>query len=96
MKKDIETWNEKGLGIQVSDEQETAYPTYVQKANTLREIEVEEMHVKILLTEGNVKYLGQVITFVDQETIEVQHKTRCAWSAFARHRQELTTQVAHL
>ena len=30
-----------------------------------------------------VKLLEQMITSVDQETTEVQHRIRCAWSAFA-------------
>ena len=51
------------------------------------------MHVEILPPEGTVKYLEQMITFVDQETTEVQHRIRCAWSAFARHRQELNIQI---
>ena len=32
-----------------------------------------------------------MITCMDQETTEVQHRMRCAWSAIARHRQELTS-----
>ena len=46
---------------------------------------------EILLPEGKVKYLGQMITLMDQESSEVQHIIRCDWSAFARHRQELTS-----
>ena len=38
-----------------------------------------------------VKYLEQMITFIYRETTEVQHRIRCAWSAFARHRQDLTS-----
>ena len=48
------------------------------------------MRVEIPLLEGKVKYLGLMITFVDQETTEVQHRLRCAWSAFAKHRHETT------
>ena len=63
-----------------------------QKTYRTREVEIDGMHVEILLHQGKAKYLGQMITFVDQETAEVQHRIRCAWSAFARHRQELTSQ----
>ena len=35
-----------------------------------------------------VKHLGQLITFMDRGTTEAQHRVRCAWSAFARHRQD--------
>ena len=63
-----------------------------QKTNRLREIEIDEMHVEILPPEGKVRFLEQIITFVDQEATEVQHRIRCAWSAFAKHQQELTSQ----
>ena len=53
------------------------------------------MHVEILPPEGIVKYLEHMITFVDQETTEVEHRIPCAWSALARHRQQLTSQ-SHL
>ena len=62
-----------------------------QKTNRTREVEIDGMHVEILPSEGKVKYLGQMFTFVDQETTEIQHRIRCAWSAFARIRQELTS-----
>ena len=62
--------------------------------NKLREIEVEidEMHVEVLSPEERVLYLEQMMTFVDLETTEVRHRIRCAWSAFAKHRQEPTVQ----
>ena len=50
------------------------------------------MHVEIFPPEGQVQYPGQMITFMDQETTEVQHRIHCALSAFARHRQELTSE----
>ena len=50
------------------------------------------MHVEKVPPEGKVKYLEQMITLVDQETTEIQHRIWCAWSAFAKHRQELTSQ----
>ena len=49
------------------------------------------MHVEMLPPEWKIKYLGQMITLVDQETTEVQHRIRCAWSAFTKHRQEPTS-----
>ena len=54
------------------------------------------MHVEILPIEGKIKYLGQMITLVDQGTSEVQHSIRCARSAFTKHRQELTSQPGRL
>ena len=60
-----------------------------QRTNKLREIEIGEMRVEILLPGGKVKHLGQLITFAVQETTEVQYRIWCAWS---RHRQGLTSQ----
>ena len=54
------------------------------------------MQVEIRLPEGKIKYLGQRITFVDQETTEELHRIRCAWSAFTKHRKELTSQSHRL
>ena len=61
-----------------------------QKSNRLKEIEIDGTHVEQLPPKGRVKYLGQMIGFMGQETAQVQHRIRCAWPAFARHRQELT------
>ena len=36
-----------------------------------------------------------MITLMDQEATEIQYRIRCAWSAFPKHRQELTAQ-SHL
>ena len=62
-----------------------------QKTNKLKELEIDGLRVEIFSPKAKVKYLVQMITFVDQET-EVQHRIRCAWSALSRHRQELTSQ----
>ena len=45
----------------------------------------------VLPLEGKVKSLGQMITFMHQETFEVQHRIRRAWSAFAKHRHSSLT-----
>ena len=41
-----------------------------QKTNRTRDVEVDGMHEGILPPEEKVKYLGQMITFVDQETTD--------------------------
>ena len=46
------------------------------KTNKLRVIEIDEMHVEILPHEGKAKCLEEVVTFVDKETTEVQHRIR--------------------
>ena len=65
-----------------------------QKTDRTREVEIDGMRIRILFPEVKLSYLGQIITFVDQETTAAQHRIPCAWSAFARHRQ-LTSQ-SHL
>ena len=50
------------------------------------------MHVEKIPPKWKVKYLQQMITFVPQETTEAQHMIRCAWSAVAKYRHELTSQ----
>ena len=62
-----------------------------QQTNRKREVEIDGMHVEILPPEGKVTCLGQMITFMGQETTEIQHRTQNAWSAFARHGEELTS-----
>ena len=66
-------------------------PILTNQELTEQEVEIHE-NVEMLPSEGKAKYLAQMITFVDQETTWVQCRIGCAWSAFARHRQELTSQ----
>ena len=76
-------------GLEIHSDKTTALTN--QKSNKLNEIEIDGIHIEILPPEGKVTYLVQMITVMDQETTEVQHRIRCAWSAFARNRQELTS-----
>ena len=39
----------------------------------------------------SVKYLGQRISFYQQETIEIKSRIRAAWATFHKYRQELTS-----
>ena len=54
--------------------------TYIltnQGSNKRREVEVDQIRVEILPMEGKVRYLGQMISFADQGTVEIQHRVRC-------------------
>ena len=62
-----------------------------QRSKRQCEIEIDEMKLEILPPEEKVKYSGQMITFEQHDTPEMQHRIRCAWSAFAKHRQEVTS-----
>ena len=47
--------------------------------------------VVMLTREESTKYLGQMITFQQQETTEVRNRIRAAWAKFHKYRQELTS-----
>ena len=59
--------------------------------DTKRYIKVGEMIIKILTKNGNEKYLGQRISFHQQETLEIKSRIRTAWATFHKYRQELTS-----
>ena len=55
------------------------------------EIEVDNIKIGILGKTASARYLGQKITFEDQETEEIQNRLKAAWAAFHKYRQELTS-----
>ena len=60
-------------------------------SNTKRYIEVGEMNIEILTRNESVKYLGQRISFHQQETLEIKSRIRAACATFHKYRQELTS-----
>ena len=56
-----------------------------------KHIEVGEMSIEILTRNESVKYLGQRISFYQQETTEIKSRIRAAWATFHKYRQELTS-----
>ena len=60
-------------------------------SNTKRHIEVGEMSIEILTRNESVKYLGQRISFHQQETLEIKSTIRAAWASFHKYSQELTS-----
>ena len=57
-------------------------------SDTKRYIKVGEMNIEILTKGDSVKYLGQRISFHQQETLEIKSRTRAAWAIFHKYRQE--------
>ena len=49
------------------------------------------MSIEILTKNKSVKYLGQRISFHQQETLEIKSRIRAAWATFHKYRQELTS-----
>ena len=60
-------------------------------SNTKRYIKIGEMSIEILAKSESMKYLGQRISFHQQETLEIKCRIRAAWATFHKHRQELTS-----
>ena len=56
-----------------------------------KEITVDNIQIEILKKSDSARYLGQKVTFQDQETEEVKNRLKAAWAAFHKYRQELTS-----
>ena len=61
------------------------------KTKILSNQEIDDIKVEMLTREESTKYLGQLITFQQQETTEIRKRIRAAWATFHKHRQELTS-----
>ena len=51
-----------------------------QSSNSRKEFEIDNMKVEILTKEESTNYLGQAITFQQQETTEIKNRIRAAWA----------------
>ena len=60
-----------------------------------KEIEVDNIKIEIM-GKNSARYLGQKITFEDQETEEIKNRLKAAWTAFFQYRQELTSKYYRL
>ena len=56
-----------------------------------KELTVDNIQIEILKKSESARYLGQKITFQDQETEEIKNRLKAAWAAFHKYRQELTS-----
>ena len=54
-------------------------------------MQVEDINIEILTRGESVLYLGQMITFRQQETTKIKNRIRAAWATFHKYRQELTS-----
>ena len=57
----------------------------------VKEITVDNIKIEVLAKGDSARYLGQKITFEEQETEEVNNRLKAAWAAFHKYRQELTS-----
>ena len=60
-------------------------------SDTKKHIEVDDMSIEILTRNESVKYLGQRISFHQQETLDIKCRIRAAWATFHKYREELTS-----
>ena len=65
--------------------------TRAPSIRTLKHIKVGAMSIEILTKNESVTYLGQRISFHQQETLEIKSRIRAAWATFHKYRQELTS-----
>ena len=56
--------------------------------DTKRYMKIGDLDIEILAKRESVKYLGQRISFHQQETIEIKSRIRAAWATFHKYRQE--------
>ena len=63
-------------------------------SDTKNQLEVDDMKIEILTKNESVIYLGQKISFYQQETTEIKSRIRAAWATFHKYRQELTSTTA--
>ena len=48
---------------------------------------IDNIKVEILTKEESTKYLGQMVTNQQQETIQIKNRIRAAWAAFYKYKQ---------
>ena len=57
----------------------------------VNEITVDNIKIEVLKKGDSARYLGQKITFEEQETEEIKNRLKAIWAAFHKYRQELTS-----
>ena len=60
-------------------------------SETKKEMQVDDIKIEILTRSESVRYLGQLITFQQQETTEIKNRIRAAWATFHKDRLGLTS-----
>ena len=62
-----------------------------QDKEKAKEITVDNISIESLSKGDSARYLGQKITFEEQETEEIKNRMKVAWAAFHKYRQESTS-----
>ena len=56
-----------------------------------KEITVNNIKIEVFAKGDSERYLGQKITFEEQETEDIKNRLKAVWAAFHKYRQELTS-----
>ena len=59
-------------------------------SETKKEMQIDDIKIKILTRSESVRYWDQMITFQQEETTEIKNRIRAAWATFHKYRHELT------
>ena len=54
-------------------------------------MQIDDIEIEILTRGESVRYVGQLITFKQQETTEIKNRIKAAWATFHKCKQELTS-----
>ena len=65
------------------------------RMDTKKQLEVDDMKIEILTRNESVKYLGQKISFYQQETTEIKSRIRAAWATFHQIQTRVDTEKLH-
>ena len=60
-------------------------------SDSKKEMQIDDIKIEIMTRSESVRYLGQQLTFQQQETTEIKNRIRTAWATFHKYRQELTS-----
>ena len=63
--------------------------------DTRRYMKIGDMDIEILAKSESVKYLGQRISFYQQETLEIKSRIRAAWTTFRKIQTGINIEEIH-
>ena len=84
------------VGLRIHPDKTKILSQSTINSDATKHIEVGDMSIEMLTRNESVKYLGQRISFYQQETIEIKSRIRAAWATFHKYRRELTSKNYNL
>ena len=62
-----------------------------QSSSRRTEMEIGNIEVEILTKEECINYLGQMVTFQQQDTTEIKNRIKAVWATFYKNKQHMTS-----